>query len=77
MDTNDDVRLIRRLRRDMSERNRTLESVITQYFATVKPMHEMLVEPSKQHSDIIVPSGYGIKPAAVELVVSRLRDFVL
>ena len=76
VDTADDIRLIRRLKRDMEERNRTLESVIHQYFATVRPMHEMLVEPSKRHAQIIVPSAYGIKEEAVDMVVSRLRDFV-
>jgi uridine kinase len=76
VDTADDIRLIRRLRRDMGERQRSLESVIHQYFATVKPMHDMLVEPSKRHAQIIVPSAYGIKDEAVDMVVSRLRDFV-
>lgn len=76
VDTADDIRLIRRLKRDINERNRSMESVITQYFSTVRPMHSMLVEPSKKHADIIVPSGNGIKEEAVDMVVSRLRDFV-
>lgn len=76
VDTADDIRLIRRLQRDITERNRTMESVISQYFQTVRPMHSMLVEPSKRHADIIVPSGYGIREEAVDMVVSRLRDFV-
>ena len=57
VDTADDIRLIRRLQRDITERSRTMESVITQYFQTVRPMHSMLVEPSKRHADIILPSG--------------------
>lgn len=76
VDTADDIRLIRRLQRDITERNRTMESVITQYFNTVRPQHSLLVEPSKRHADVIVPSGYGIKEEAVDMVVSRLRDFV-
>jgi len=76
VDTPDDIRLIRRLKRDMLERERTMDSVIHQYFATVRPMHEMLVEPSKRHAQIIVPSTDGIKDEAVDMVVSRLRDLV-
>jgi uridine kinase len=76
VDTADDIRLVRRLRRDMNERNRTLESVVSQYFRTVQPMHKMLVEPSKIHSHIIVPSADGIKDEAVDMVVSRLKDLI-
>lgn len=58
VDTDADIRLARRLQRDIEERGRTMESVITQYFATVRPMHVQFVEGSKQHADIIIPEGY-------------------
>ncbi len=57
VDTPDDIRFIRRLQRDIRERGRTVESVIEQYFATVRPMHMEFVEPSKRHADIIIPEG--------------------
>jgi len=57
VDTPDDIRFIRRLQRDISERGRTTESVIAQYFTTVRPMHFDFVEPSKRHADIIIPEG--------------------
>ena len=57
VDTADDIRFIRRLKRDMSDRGRTLESVVEQYMDTVRPMHHAFVEPSKKHADIIVPEG--------------------
>ena len=57
VDTADDIRFIRRLNRDMSDRGRTLESVVEQYMDTVRPMHHAFVEPSKKHADIIVPEG--------------------
>jgi uridine kinase len=75
VDTNADLRLARRLRRDIAERGRTLESVLDQYFATVRPMHIEFVEPSRRHADLIIPEGFN--PAAVatvvELVKSRLH----
>jgi uridine kinase len=57
VDTPDDIRFIRRLRRDLAERGRTVESVIEQYIATVRPMHMQFVEPSKRHADVIIPEG--------------------
>jgi len=57
VDTPDDIRFIRRLQRDIRERGRTVESVIDQYYATVRPMHMEFVEPSKRHADIIIPEG--------------------
>jgi uridine kinase len=57
VDTADDIRFIRRLKRDMSDRGRTLESVVDQYMDTVRPMHHAFVEPSKKYADIIVPEG--------------------
>ncbi|KAG5180460.1 P-loop containing nucleoside triphosphate hydrolase protein [Tribonema minus] len=71
VDTDADVRLIRRMKRDTVERGRTVESVIKQYLATVRPMHEQYVEPSRRHCDMIVPIG--LNAVALDLVVSRLR----
>ncbi len=71
VDTDDDVRLLRRLRRDMIERGRDLESVERQYTRTVRPMHRLHVEPSKQHADLIIPEG-GENERALDVVVSRM-----
>ena len=57
VDTDPDVRLIRRIQRDVMERARSLESVINQYINTVKPMHEQFIEPTKRYADIIIPEG--------------------
>lgn len=72
VDTDADVRLCRRIRRDVRERGRTLESVIAQYQTTVKPMHEKYVEPSKRHAHIVVPEG-GRNAVALELIEGRIR----
>jgi len=72
VDTDADVRVLRRLTRDMMERSRSMESVIDQYLSTVKPMHEQYVEPSKRYADVIIPEG-GLNPAALALIASRLR----
>lgn len=72
VDTDADVRLIRRLYRDLRERGRSLESVIGQYLATVRPMHLQFVEPSKRYADVIIPEG-GLNEAANEMVAARLR----
>ena len=72
VDTDADVRLCRRIRRDVRERGRTLESVIEQYQTTVKPMHEKYVEPSKRHSHIVVPEG-GKNAVALEMIEGRIR----
>lgn len=74
VDTDPDVRLARRIRRDVSERGRTVESVIEQYFATVRPMHLEFVEPSMRYADLIIPEGYN--PAAVATVVELIRSRV-
>lgn len=73
VDTDPDIRFIRRLRRDLEERGRTLESVVEQYVTTVRPMHLEFVEPSKRWADLIVPEG-GLNEAAVEMLVARLRQ---
>ena len=72
VDTEADVRLCRRILRDVEERGRTLESVVTQYQTTVKPMHEMYVEPSKKFADIIIPEG-GENKVALDMIMGRIR----
>lgn len=72
VDTAPDLRLARRVQRDISERGRTLESVLEQYFATVRPMHIEFVQPSLRYADLIIPEGYN--PAAVETVVELIRS---
>ncbi|MFN3330188.1 MAG: uridine kinase [Pyrinomonadaceae bacterium] len=73
VDTPDDIRFIRRLQRDIKERGRTVESVIEQYFASVRPMHFEFVEPSKRHADIIIPEG-GNTEIGIELICSKIRE---
>ena len=73
VDTDDDTRFIRRLQRDVRERGRTLDSVVEQYLATVKPMHLEFVVPSKRYADIIVPLG-GHNTVAVDLLLSMIRS---
>ncbi len=72
VDTDADVRILRRLVRDVKERGRNLDSVVAQYLDTVKPMHEAFVEPSKKYADIIVPQG-GRNLVAFQMIVERLR----
>ena len=72
VDTDADVRIIRRIIRDVKERKRTLDSVVTQYLGTVKPMHEMYVEPSKKFADIIIPEG-GHNIVALEMIEHRVN----
>ena len=72
VDADADERLIRRILRDVNERGRSLESVITQYSNTVKPMHELFVEPYKKYADIIVPRG-GMNDIAIDMLVHRIR----
>ena len=73
VDTPDDLRFIRRLRRDIVERGRTVESVIEQYLATVRPMHTQFVEPSKRLADVIIPEG-GYNLVGIELISGRIRE---
>ena len=72
VDTDADIRFIRRLQRDMLERGRTLQSVIEQYLTTVRPMHLEFVEPSKRYADIIIPEG-GFNVVAMDMVVARIK----
>ena len=75
VDTDADVRILRRIQRDVQERGRSLESVINQYLTTVKPMHEQFVEPSKRRADIIIPEG-GRNLVALEMVVQRVKAHI-
>jgi len=72
VDTDADVRLCRRIKRDVNKRGRSLESVLSQYQTTVKPMHEKYVEPSKKYANIIVPEG-GKNLVALDMIVDRIR----
>jgi uridine kinase len=72
VDTDADVRFIRRLTRDMKERGRSLDSIIDQYLGTVRPMHMKFVEPSKRYADVIIPEG-GMNFVAIDMVTSRLQ----
>jgi uridine kinase len=73
VDTPDDIRFIRRLRRDLAERGRTLDSVIEQYVATVRPMHMQFVEPSKRLADVIIPEG-GHNLVSIDLISGKIRE---
>jgi uridine kinase len=73
VDTPDDIRFIRRLRRDIAERGRTLDSVIEQYVATVRPMHMQFVEPSKRFADVIIPEG-GHNLVSIDLISGKIRE---
>jgi uridine kinase len=75
VDTDADIRFIRRLKRDINERGRTPESVINQYMATVRPMHLEFVEPNKRYADIIIPEG-GQNLVAIEMVADRIRSML-
>jgi uridine kinase len=75
VDTDADIRFIRRLRRDIQDRGRSLQSVVDQYLQTVRPMHNAFVEGSRVHADIIIPEG-GRNQVAIDLLVSRLRQVV-
>ena len=72
VDTDADVRILRRIQRDVEERGRSLQSVISQYLTTVKPMHEQFVEPSKRKADIIIPEG-GENKVALDMLIQRVK----
>lgn len=76
VDTADDIRFIRRLRRDVSERGRSVELVIKQYLETVRPMHERFVEPSKRYADVIIPEG-GYNSVGIDLISGRIQAQLL
>jgi uridine kinase len=73
VDTDADERFIRRLRRDMNERGRSVHSVIEQYMRTVRPMHLQFVEPSKRYADLIIPEG-GLNRVAIDVITAKIRD---
>ncbi len=75
VDTDADIRFIRRLKRDIAERGRTMESVIHQYLATVRPMHLEFVEPSKRYADVIIPEG-GHNLVAIDMIAARIRTMM-
>lgn len=72
VDTDDDIRIIRRIRRDMAERGRDLADIIDQYLATVKPSYHQFIEPTKRYADIIIPEG-GQNQVAIDLLVTKIR----
>ncbi len=72
VDTDPDIRFIRRLQRDIQERGRTMESVIRQYLETVRPMHLEFVEPSKRYADVIIPEG-GLNTVAMDMIAARIK----
>jgi len=75
VDTDADVRFIRRLRRDIEERERTAKSVCEQYLSTVRPMHLEFVEPNKRYADVIIPEG-GFNEIAIEMIVARIKGML-
>ncbi len=75
VDTPSDIRLIRRLKRDMIDRKRSLDSIINQYMAAVRPMHEAFVEPSKVHAHIIVPDG-GHNKVAMDFLITKIKQLI-
>jgi uridine kinase len=75
IDTDPDLRFIRRLTRDVAERGRTAESVINQYLDTVRPSHLQFIEPSKRHADVIIPEG-GMNKPALDVLLARVRELV-
>ena len=75
VDTDADIRFIRRMLRDVEQRGRTLNSVVSQYCTTVKPMHEEFVEPSKKYADIIVPEG-GYNIVALNMIIEKIRSII-
>ncbi|MBN2303410.1 MAG: uridine kinase [Anaerolineae bacterium] len=75
VDTADDIRFIRRLKRDIAERGRTMDSVIEQYLHSVRPMHRDFVEPSKRHADVIIPEG-GYNLVAIDMIAARISSLL-
>ena len=73
VDTDADVRVLRRIKRDVVKRGRSLESVMAQYLSTVKPMHEQFVEPSKRRADLIIPEG-GKNLVALEMLIQKVNN---
>ncbi len=75
VDTDSDLRIIRRILRDIKERGRTTDSVIEQYLSAVRPMHNMFIEPTKRYADIIIPEG-GENGVAIDLMVTKIKTIL-
>jgi len=75
VDTDSDIRLVRRIVRDINDRGRTLESVLNQYLETVRPAHEQFIEPSKKYADIIIPEG-GHNLVAIDIMVTKIKSLI-
>lgn len=75
VDTDSDIRIIRRIQRDIHERGRTIESVIQQYTSAVRPMHNMFIEPTKRYADVIIPEGGG-NNVAIDLMVTKIKTIL-
>ena len=75
VDTDSDIRFIRRLKRDIEERGRTLHSVCDQYLSTVRPMHEQFIEPSKKYAHVIIPEG-GNNHVAIDLLITKIKSII-
>ena len=75
VDTPSDIRILRRLLRDMNERGRSVDSVINQYLTSVRPMHEQYIQPSKQYADIIIPDG-GYNDIAVDILITKIKSLL-
>ena len=75
VDTDDDVRIIRRMLRDIEERGRTIESVVEQYLSVVKPMHNQFTEPTKKYADIIIPEG-GHNKVAIDILIAKMQQIL-
>lgn len=76
VDTDADVRIVRRIQRDIEERGRTLDSVVTQYLTVVRPMHLQFIEPTKRYADVIIPEG-GYNRVALDLLSTKIRDILV
>lgn len=75
VDTDADVRILRRIKRDMQERGRTLDSIVVQYLKTVKPSHEQFIEPNKKYADIIIPHG-GENNVAIDIITTKINELL-
>lgn len=75
VDTDADVRIVRRIQRDMEERGRTLDSIVKQYLSIVRPMHLQFIEPTKRYADVIIPEG-GFNLVAIDLLSTKIRDIL-
>ena len=75
VDTEDDIRLARRIQRDVIQRGRSVESVLNQYIDVVKPMHHQFVEPTKRYADVIIPEG-GLNHVAVDLLITKIESIL-